>query len=67
MYDNMLGMWVGVSGRLRRDEAGMSNTVEILLWCMVALAVIAALLAVVPDKVKEAAITIFDKVVSAAD
>ena len=72
MNDMLLRLWLTIDGRLKRSqerlgpEAGLSNTVENLLWAMLAIAVVVALIPIARDRVVDAANNIFDQVVEAA-
>ncbi len=72
MNDMLLRLWLTIDGRLKRSqeplgrEAGLSNTVENLLWAMLAIAVVVALIPTARDRVVDAANNIFDQVVEAA-
>ncbi len=69
MNDMLLRLWLAIDGRLKKDElgpeAGLSNTVENLLWAMLAIAVVVALIPTARDRVVDAANNIFDQVVDA--
>ena len=72
MNDMLLRLWLTIDSRLKRSqeplgrEAGLSNTVENLLWAMLAIAVVVALIPTARDRVVDAANNIFDQVVDAA-
>jgi hypothetical protein len=72
MNDKLLRLWLTIDSRLKRSqeplgrEAGLSNTVENLLWAMLAIAVVVALIPTARDRVVDAANNIFDQVVEAA-
>ena len=72
MNDMLLRLWLAIDGRLKKSqeplghEAGLSQTVENLLWAMLAVAVVVALIPTARDRVVDAANNIFDQVVNAS-
>jgi hypothetical protein len=72
MNDTMLRLWLTVNGYIKRSmeplgpEAGLSQTVENLLWAMLSIAVVVALIPTARTRVVDAANNIFDQVVNAS-
>ena len=68
----LLMLWLTIDVCINRSQeplgrkTGLSNTVENLLWAMLAIAVVVALIPTARDRVVDAANNIFDQVVEAA-
>jgi len=72
MNDTLVRLWLAIDRFLKKSmeplgpEAGLSQTVENLLWAMLAVVVVVALIPTARDRVIDAANNIFDQVVGAS-